>query len=108
MADYAAMLDSGKLPLAGEEKLTRDMKIEEAFLIGLRRTCGLDIWSVADTLDLQYGQPWFNQVCDLEDAGWVQFDGRRLKLTPSGWLLANSITEELLWPNLLSTSEATR
>ena len=50
---------------------------------------------------------WFDRVCELEDDGWIQFDGKFLRLTPAGWLLANSVTEELLWPTLLSTSEAT-
>src|SRR5262245_13444264 len=108
MAEYASMLDSGKLPVAGEEELTRDMRLEEAFLIGLRRTCGFDIWTVASDLEIKYPTEWFDRVCNLEDAGWIQFDGRNLKLTPAGWLLANGITEELLWPNLLSTSEATQ
>jgi oxygen-independent coproporphyrinogen-3 oxidase len=108
LMDYAGMLDSGKLPISGEEELTHEMRLEEAFLIGLRRTCGLDIWSVAAELKIQYPAQWFDRVCDLEDAGWIQFDGRCLKLTPAGWLLANGITEELLWPNLLSISEATQ
>jgi coproporphyrinogen III oxidase-like Fe-S oxidoreductase len=102
------MLDAGRLPISGEEELTHEMRLEEAFLIGLRRTCGLDIWSVAKELKIQYPAQWFDRVCDLEDAGWIQFDGRCLKLTPAGWLLANGITEELLWPNLLSISEATQ
>jgi oxygen-independent coproporphyrinogen III oxidase len=108
MAEYASLLDSGKLPVAGEEELTRDMRLEEAFLIGLRRTCGFDIWTVASDLEIKYPTEWFDRVCNLEDAGWIRFDGRNLKLTPAGWLLANGITEELLWPNLLSTSEATQ
>jgi oxygen-independent coproporphyrinogen-3 oxidase len=107
LAEYATMLDAGKLPIAGEEELTRQMQIEEAFLIGLRRICGFDVWRVATNLDIQYPPQWFDRVCDLEDAGWVQFDGRHLRLTPAGWLLANGVTEELLWPNLLSTYEAT-
>jgi oxygen-independent coproporphyrinogen-3 oxidase len=107
MADYAAMIDSGNLPVAGREELSREIRLEEAFMIGLRRTCGFDVWTVAAQLDIQYPQQWFDRVCDLEDAGWVQFDGRFLRLTSAGWLLANGITEELLWPNLLSTSEAT-
>jgi oxygen-independent coproporphyrinogen-3 oxidase len=108
LADYATMLDSSKLPIGGEEELTREMQLKEAFLIGLRRTCGFDVWTVAANLDIQYPPQWFDRVCELEDAGWIQFDGRCLKLTPAGWLLANGITEELLWPNLSSTSEATR
>ena len=101
------MLDADHLPMSGDEELTRDMRIEEAFLIGLRRTCGFDVWSIANELEVVYPQQWFDRVCDLEDAGWIQFDGKVLKLTPAGWLLANGVTEELLWPNLLSTSEAT-
>jgi len=27
--------------------------------------------------------------------GWVRFDGQRLSLTPSGWLLADAITAQL-------------
>jgi oxygen-independent coproporphyrinogen-3 oxidase len=107
LKEYADLLDAGKLPVGGSEELTREMRLEEAFLIGLRRTCGLDIWSVACELQVRYPQQWFDRVCDLEDAGWIQFDGKVLRLTPAGWLLANGITEELLWPTLLSTYEAT-
>jgi hypothetical protein len=66
------------------------------------------VWDIAADVNIQYPQSWFDRVGDLEDEGLIQFDGRRLKLTPAGWLLANGITEELLWPNLLSTSEATQ
>jgi len=107
LKDYADIIDAGKLPISGEEELTREMRLEEAFLIGLRRTSGFDIWAAAKDLDIRYPQEWFERVCDLEDAGWIQFDGRLLSLTPAGWLLANGVTEELLWPTLLSTSEAT-
>jgi oxygen-independent coproporphyrinogen-3 oxidase len=107
MKEYAQMLDSEKLPISGEEFLTRDMRLEEAFLLGLRQTCGFDVWRVACELEVRYPPEWFDRVCDLEDAGWIRFDGKVLKLTPAGWLLANGVTEELLWPTLLSTSEAT-
>ena len=51
---------------------------------------------------------WFERVEQLREAGLVSFDGRILKLAPAGLLLANSITEELLCPSLLSICEATR
>jgi oxygen-independent coproporphyrinogen-3 oxidase len=108
LKEYAEQLDLGKLPIGGAEDLTREMRLEEAFLIGLRRTSGFDVWSVARELNITYPQQWFDRVCDLEDAGWIQFDGKVLRLTPSGWLLANGVTEELLWPTLLPTSEATQ
>ena len=105
--DYGVMLDADRLPIAGEEVLTREMRLDEAFLIGLRRTCGFDIWRVAAELGIEYPREWFDRVCEFEDAGWVQFDGEFLKLTSSGRLLAGAVTEELLWPTLLSTSAAT-
>jgi oxygen-independent coproporphyrinogen III oxidase len=108
LTDYAAMIDSGRLPISGEEELTREMRLEEAFLLGLRRISGFDLWRIADDLGIRYPGEWFDRICELEDAGWVQFDGKVLKLTPDGWLVANGVTEELLWPNLLSISEATR
>jgi len=107
LAQYADMIDEGRLPIVGQEILTREMQLEEAFLIGLRRTCGFDVWKIAEELAVTYPTRWFDTVGDLEDAGVIQFDGRFLKLAPAGWLVANGVTEELLWPNLLSTSEAT-
>jgi oxygen-independent coproporphyrinogen-3 oxidase len=103
LIEYARMIDDGKAPISGEEELTPEMRLEEAILIGLRRTCGFDIWSVAADLNFDYPKKWFELVGELEDAGWVQFDGRLLRLTTAGSLLASAITEELLWPNLLST-----
>lgn len=107
LKEYADAIDADRLPVAGGEDLTREMRLEEAFLIGLRRIPGFDVWSVAEELQFKYPREWFDRVCELEDAGWIQFDGKFLRLTPSGWLLANGVTEELLWPTLLSTSEAT-
>jgi oxygen-independent coproporphyrinogen-3 oxidase len=107
LKEYAETLDADRLPTSGGEELTPEMRLEEAFLIGLRRTCGFNIWNIAGELGIRYPQEWFDLVCELEDAGWIQFDGKVLKLTSSGWLVANGVTEELLWPTLLSISEAT-
>ncbi len=107
LKEYAEKLKSARLPIAGQEELTRDMRLEEAFMLGLRRVCGFDVWSIADDLAFTYPSEWFERVFELEEAGWVQFDGKVLKLTSAGWMLANGVTEDLLWPTLLSTSEAT-
>jgi oxygen-independent coproporphyrinogen-3 oxidase len=107
LKEYADRLDANELPTAGAEELTSEMRLEEAFMLGLRQICGFDVWSVALDLNVTYPAPWFDRVGQLEDAGLLQFDGRVLRLTPAGWLLASSVTEELLWPTLLSTSGAT-
>jgi oxygen-independent coproporphyrinogen-3 oxidase len=101
LKEYAELLDAGHLPIAGEEELTREMRLEEAFLIGLRRICGFDVWRMAEELGVTFPQTWFDRIGELEDAGWIQFDGKFLRLTSSGWMLANGVTEELLRPTLL-------
>jgi oxygen-independent coproporphyrinogen-3 oxidase len=108
VAEYQRLIDSGELAIAGVEERTPRIQIEEAFLLGLRRMEGFDVVAVAKGLGIDYPQDWFERLERLEDAGMVSFDGRVLKLAPAGLLLANSVTEELLCPSLLSICEATR
>src|SRR5437870_2166050 len=81
LREYAEALDKDRLPIAGEEELTREMRLDEAFLIGLRRSCGVDIWRVAAELGIESPREWFEKVCHLGDEGWIQFDGKFLRLT---------------------------
>lgn len=107
LREYAEMVDSARLPIAGEEHLSPEMRLEEAFMLGLRQVPGFDVWPIAKDLVFEYPPEWFDCVCELEDAGLIQFDGKVLRLTSAGWLLATGITQELLCPIKLSTSEAT-
>jgi putative oxygen-independent coproporphyrinogen III oxidase len=107
LSEYANFVDSGSLPTTQREILTRQMRLEESFMLGLRRTAGFNIHAVAEELAIRYPSEWFARVEELAKAGWIRFDGTVLKLTPAGWLVATGVTEELIWPTLLSTSGAT-
>jgi oxygen-independent coproporphyrinogen-3 oxidase len=107
LADYAASLDSGALPVLGEEKLTTTLRLEEAFMLGLRQARGLDAGAVVNQLGIEYPSGWHLRVEQLQEAGWIQFDGTILQLTAKGRLAANSVIEELIWPTPSSTCEAT-
>jgi oxygen-independent coproporphyrinogen-3 oxidase len=106
LADYQAHLDRGELPIEDSEFRSPRVRLEEAFLLGLRQMSGFPVAAIAGELGFQYPQEWFDRVAFLRSAGLVDFDGGVLKLAPPGWLLASSITEELLCPSLLSISEA--
>ena len=107
MEGYARQLDSGELPIETVEERTPTIRLEEAFLLGLRQMRGFDVWAVANEIGIDYPQEWFDRLQNLQEARLVEFDGTILKLAPSGWLLATGITEELLCPTLLSICEAT-
>jgi coproporphyrinogen III oxidase-like Fe-S oxidoreductase len=87
------------------------MKLEEAFLLGLRQTAGFDVLSVVRKLNLSLPSEWISRVYEFQQEGMIEFDGTFLKLTPRGRLVASSITEELIWASPASQSsifEATR
>jgi oxygen-independent coproporphyrinogen-3 oxidase len=98
LADYAKLLDRGELPVGGSEVLTLEMRVEEAFMLGLRRTEGIDVLKLSHDLGIHYPAQWFRRLEDLQQAGWLVFDGRRVRLTSAGRLAATSVTGELLWP----------
>ena len=104
LSDYADCVESGRLPILGEESLNPSFRLEEAFMLGLRQARGLNASEVADRLGITYPPEWFVRVRQLEEAGWIQCDEMILRLTQKGRLAANSVIEELLWPTPTSTS----
>jgi len=98
LAEYADLLDAGRLPIAGEETLTPPIRLEEAFMLGLRQSRGVDAPAVASALGIDFAPEWHIRVEQLQDAGWIVFDGTILQLTAKGRLAANSVIEELIWP----------
>jgi oxygen-independent coproporphyrinogen-3 oxidase len=104
LADYAACVDSGTLPVLDEEVLTPDLQVEEAFMLGLRQARGINLQDIARRFGLVYSRDWHDRVRQLEDARWVSLNGSILTLTPKGRLAANSVIEELLWPTPSSTA----
>jgi oxygen-independent coproporphyrinogen III oxidase len=105
LKEYGESVDAARLPTSDEEALTTEIRLEEAFMLGLRQIGGFDIWCVAGELGIRYPEEWFDRVTDLEDAGWIQFDGKCLRLTPAGWMVATGVTEELLRIDLLTSKE---
>jgi oxygen-independent coproporphyrinogen-3 oxidase len=103
LVEYAGLVDAGRLPAAGEETLTPMLRLEEAFMLGVRQSRGVDVRAVGKRLGIEYPEEWFLRVRQLQDAGWIRFDGTILELTAKGRLAANSVTEELIWPTPSST-----
>jgi oxygen-independent coproporphyrinogen-3 oxidase len=104
LTEYASRIEDGKLPISGTEVLTRQMKIEERFMLGLRQTAGFDVRAAARDLELSFPVEWTSRVHELQQAGMIEFDGTVLKLTSRGRLVASSITEELIWASPASQS----
>ena len=89
--DYIARLMSGADPVAERRTLSPQERLEEALFTGLRLTEGIDL----DAVEARYGEDvWARYGVALQpflDAGYVVRDGRRLRLTRAGMLMANEV-----------------
>jgi oxygen-independent coproporphyrinogen-3 oxidase len=81
---WVQRLSNGGSPIVGEEVLTQQNRDAEEVYLGLRTRNGLEI----DNTELDTVARWV-------DAGWGELEGRRLRLTPTGWLRLDSLAADL-------------
>lgn len=89
-AIYIRKIEAGEIPFE-KEVLTKEDKINEFFLIGLRTSEGCDLGKIGFRLSPQQS----DYIDELVKLGKVSFDGRLLKLTNKGKLLADKIASDL-------------
>ena len=82
--DWVRRLEKGTDPVEGREILTPENRIAEAVYLGLRTADGLEI----DASERARVASWV-------EAGWASFSGKRLSLTPYGWLRLDSLAADL-------------
>lgn len=99
---YLIDLHLKKLPVGFEEKLTKNQKACEFLMLSLRQSKGInvDLWQHRFGFQFQPRQLDFVKI--LCDSGLAYWEGKNLCLTSSGFLLADSITLELLPSNINS------
>lgn len=86
---YLSALEGGHEPPAGREHLTAQMLRHERLLLGLRRRTGIE-WR-AEGLSAHT-----DLLERLGAAGLARLDRTRLRLTPRGWLVSDSIVLQLV------------
>lgn len=87
--------------LAGSEAvetawLTPAQQHEEAWFLGLRLNSGVEVAALAREFGRAMVAPALTAVERLAEAGLVDFDGRRVRLTARGQLLSNEVFQEFL------------
>lgn len=77
-------LGSGRDPVDGREVLSETSRRAEEAYLGLRTAEGLEL----DRAAVSLARPWV-------EAGWGNFRGDRLRLTPRGWLRLDALASAL-------------
>ena len=91
-AAYAAAIEQGRLPAEQRQVVTPQRALEEELFLGLRQLEGIDL----ERIEKQYNARLWPRLKPLREAGLVEFDGTRLRLSPSRLTVANEVFVELL------------
>ena len=91
---YVRKIEDGEIPFE-REVLTREDNINEYFFIGLRTNGGCDLEYLSKGYGFRLSDEQFRYIDQLVSLGKVSFDGRVLKLTNKGKLLADKIASDL-------------
>lgn len=91
-ADYVDAVATTGAGLVGETRLSGEEAADEALIMGLRVVEGVE----KDQIEALRGAPLSAAaLSSLQAQGFLVLEGRRIRLTDRGWLLANKIVAEL-------------
>lgn len=87
---------AGEPCAASAETLRPAQRASEALWLGLRRVDGVDVAAVERRLQWPAVEAFAATIASHVDRGWVDWDGRRLRLTAEGLLLADRVSADYL------------
>jgi oxygen-independent coproporphyrinogen-3 oxidase len=93
--NYCEMISAGRLPVAGEERLSNEQLLEERIMLGLRSR-GVDLRQVFNDFGVDVLAPPRPAIRDLIESGLAILDDTILRLTDKGFMLCDEITVRLL------------
>lgn len=91
LQDYCAAVERTELPQDEAENLAGKEKLGETLLLGLRRLAGIELAPEMESV-------FAAELLYVENQGWVERDGRVIRLTRAGLFLANRVFEEFVAP----------
>jgi oxygen-independent coproporphyrinogen-3 oxidase len=91
-ASYTAAILQGHFPVEQLESVTRSQALEEELFLGLRQLAGIDLAGI----ESKYEAKLKPRVEQLVAQGLVEWDGPRLRLSPSRLTVSNEVFVHLL------------
>ena len=88
---YLNALKHGRRPPGGEERLTVEERMNEALLLGLRQTEGIDTARFEARFAVDFERLFGRVLADLTESGLAMIESGRLRLTRRGLLVADAV-----------------
>ena len=96
LQEYSSDLNSGRLPVAGEEELALSVRMAETIIMGLRLRAGLDLDGFANRFGRRLEQVYADELCRMTQKELVEIVSGYLRLTAKGLPLANVVCREFV------------
>ncbi|MBM7623140.1 radical SAM family heme chaperone HemW [Sporohalobacter salinus] len=93
---YINIIDTGKRPIENEERLSREDKIIETIILGLRLKEGISILEFEE----EFGESIYNiyneELTELNEQELIKINSQKISLTEKGMVLANDVLSEFV------------
>ena len=96
--EYISVVASGGHPGIEKRELSRREALEEALFTGLRLARGIDVETVSARYEVDVWGTYGAELERFREAGVLIYDGRLLRLSRAGMLLANEIMSQFVPP----------
>jgi len=93
---YIKDLEEGRIPVDGQEVLSREQMMTESILLGLRKADGIDVSEFNSRFDENFFEIFGKQIDDFEKKGLIVTNQTGCALTVKGMLFLDSITSMLV------------
>jgi oxygen-independent coproporphyrinogen-3 oxidase len=94
--EYLARVEAGASPVSEQRRLSDRERVEDALFMGLRLAEGISLARIRADYGVDVWQRWGTRLADFEEAGLLEHDEHRLRLTRRGMLLANDVMTTFL------------
>jgi len=94
--EYIKQVNSNKLPICWEEKLSERDRMSEFMFMGLRMAEGVDLYDFRERFNKDIQFVYNNEIKNLESKKLIEIRGNKLKLTDKGIDLSNQVFVEFL------------
>ncbi|HEX7487206.1 MAG TPA: radical SAM family heme chaperone HemW [Vicinamibacterales bacterium] len=95
-SEYISRVEHGASPVSGRRMLSPREHLEEALFMELRLTEGIRLDRIRHDYGVDVWQRWGARLEIFEEAGLLEHDEHRLRLTRRGMLLANNVMTTFL------------
>jgi oxygen-independent coproporphyrinogen-3 oxidase len=88
---YLDKMARGESPVVECKTLDQRQQLEERLFLGLRRRDGVSLAQLHDEFALDVLRQYNGSIQEFAEAGWIERDGDRLRLTDRGVLFSNEV-----------------